>query len=55
MITGILADPTLSKQHEPKPLGFSFQERKLTNKKEKTAKKINESIIPRFQKLANIT
>jgi len=50
IIMGMLADPTLSKQHEPKPLGFSFQESKITKK----TKKIRESVIPRFQKLANI-
>ena len=47
IIMGMLADPTLSRQHEPKPMGFSFQERKFV-------KKNNESIVPRFQKLAKI-
>jgi len=55
MIIGIIADPTLSNQPEPKSVGFSFQERKITTSK---SKEINESIIPsywrRFQKLANI-
>ena len=49
IIIGMLADDTLSKQHDPKPMGFSFQERKFIKKD-----KINESIAPRFKKLANI-
>ena len=48
IIIGMISDPTLSKQHEPKPVGFSFKSVK------ENITEINKSIIPRFQKLANI-
>ena len=48
IIIGMIPDPTLSKQHEPKPVAFSFKSVK------ENITEINKSIIPRFQKLANI-
>ena len=58
IITGMLADPTLSKQHEPTPVGFSFQSKKPSDDKSyehpHDMPPIDKGLSERFKKLANI-